>query len=211
MATGIENSSRKVVILKAREAYNTYIRVLRYYCLSELSDFCLRNGIKNITALHKSIPDRNKIIDWLNIGGQLIPEMEVKKTLENITKGKINNWEGIHSWYKAEAENYPNKKATHAMAVLKILERKELSGISKEDWHLMHAEAVATRKWLSEGVYLSRKKDYTNPFRLMMYDSAEEMEKVLGKLDDNEFILYDRFELKAYLNKMNKIKKLIFQ
>jgi hypothetical protein len=210
-ANGIENSSRKVIILKAREAYTIYKRILRYYCLQELADFLQRNGIKNHRDFIEKISIPVKIMEWNNIGGQLIPAGDVKKALQNITTGKITDWEGVHNWYRAEAESYTDKKLMHAMAVLKALEKTEPSTIGKESWHALFTEAVATRKWLSDGVYLSRKKDYTNPFRLMMYNSVEEMEKVMGKLEDNEFILQEKTDLKTFLNKMNKVKKQLFQ
>jgi hypothetical protein len=34
----------------------------------------------------------------------------------------------------------------------------------------------------------SRKKDYLNPFRKMVYENQDEMDQVVGKLDDNSFI-----------------------
>jgi hypothetical protein len=210
-ANGIENSSRKVVILKAREAYAIYKKVLRFYCAKELADYCNRLEIKTFSGFIKkiSIPARN--VEWLNIGGQLIPATDVKKAIQNITNGKIRNWEGVHEWYKAESADYADKKAMHALAILKAVEGSEPGTMVKENWNALFTDAIAIRKWLSEGVYLSRKKDYSNPFRLMMYDSVEEMEKVLGKLNDNEFILQEKLALKAFLNKMNKIKKQIFQ
>jgi hypothetical protein len=39
-----------------------------------------------------------------------------------------------------------------------------------------------------KGIYESRAKDYTNPFRKMVYDTEDEMNTVLGKLEDNSFI-----------------------
>ena len=44
----------------------------------------------------------------------------------------------------------------------------------------------------------SRKKDYTNPFRKMVYDSEKEMQEVIGKLKDNEFILEQNKENKLF-------------
>ena len=39
-----------------------------------------------------------------------------------------------------------------------------------------------------KGIYESRAKDYTNPFRKMVYQTNNEMNRVLGKLEDNSFI-----------------------
>ena len=41
---------------------------------------------------------------------------------------------------------------------------------------------------MTAGIFKAREKDYTNPFRKMVYDNNEEMNEVLGKLEDNSFI-----------------------
>ena len=41
---------------------------------------------------------------------------------------------------------------------------------------------------MCKGIYDSRAKDYSNPFRKMVYETNEEMNKVLGRLEDNSFI-----------------------
>ena len=39
-----------------------------------------------------------------------------------------------------------------------------------------------------EGIYESRAKDYQNKFKKMVYDNDEEMEEVVGSIEDNAFI-----------------------
>ena len=46
----------------------------------------------------------------------------------------------------------------------------------------------STAAWMVKGIYDSREKDYSNEFRKMMYDNQEEMDQVIGKLEDNSFI-----------------------
>jgi hypothetical protein len=58
--------------------------------------------------------------------------------------------------------------------------------------------AVETKQWIVKSIYESRSKDYENEFRKMAYDSKEEMEEVVGKLDDNIFIQNQEDELKAF-------------
>ncbi len=41
---------------------------------------------------------------------------------------------------------------------------------------------------MCKGIYDSREKDYTNPFRKMVYDTKEEMNQVVGKIEGNTFI-----------------------
>ena len=47
---------------------------------------------------------------------------------------------------------------------------------------------VVTRSWMCKGIYDSRAKDYSNPFRKMVYETNAEMNKVLGRLEENSFI-----------------------
>jgi hypothetical protein len=46
---------------------------------------------------------------------------------------------------------------------------------------------------MSKGIYESRAKDYNNPFRKMVYESQDEMNAVVGKIEDNHFI-QDQFK-----------------
>jgi hypothetical protein len=46
---------------------------------------------------------------------------------------------------------------------------------------------------MSKGIYDSRAKDYSNPFRKMVYENKDEMNAVVGKIEDNQFI-QDQFE-----------------
>ena len=40
---------------------------------------------------------------------------------------------------------------------------------------------LTTKTWMSKGIYKSRAKDYTNPFRKMVYETKEEMNAVIGR------------------------------
>jgi hypothetical protein len=41
---------------------------------------------------------------------------------------------------------------------------------------------------MAAGIYSSRAKDYSNPFRKMVYETNTEMNQVLGRMEDNVFI-----------------------
>jgi hypothetical protein len=49
-------------------------------------------------------------------------------------------------------------------------------------------QALDTKEWMCKGIFDSRAKDYSNPFRKMVYETNEEMNKVIGRLEDNSFI-----------------------
>jgi hypothetical protein len=59
-------------------------------------------------------------------------------------------------------------------------------------------QSIGTAEWITQGIFSSRKKDYLNPFRKMVYESQAEMDQVIGKLDDNSFIINQEKEFKKY-------------
>lgn len=208
VATGMENTRRQTVILKAKEAYAIYKRMVRYYCITQVMEWCRLKGIKNAAEFAAQLPARLPVHEWQNIGGQLIPEEDVKNMIERITSGKLKSWDELHSWYGMESARYPEKKALHAIAVLKTITGEHPGKLKPETWKLFFEETLATREWLVTKSYKSRQKDYTNPFRLMMYDNKEELENVLGKLEENEFILQERKELGTFATILAKHKKM---
>lgn len=59
---------------------------------------------------------------------------------------------------------------------------------------------------MCKNILESRAKDYTNPFRKMVYDNNEEMNQVVGRLEDNSFIQHQF----ALLQQMKDEVKQIF-
>jgi hypothetical protein len=60
---------------------------------------------------------------------------------------------------------------------------------------------------MCKGIYDSRAKDYSNPFRKMVYETNEEMNKVLGRLEDNSFIQQQMGELDALKKEVRSVVK----
>ncbi len=60
---------------------------------------------------------------------------------------------------------------------------------------------------MTKAIYDSRAKDYSNPFRKMAYDNEEEMNAVVGKLEDNSFINDQKQDLEKFRNKTALAKK----
>jgi hypothetical protein len=163
------------------------------------------NKIRTYAALLQALPTTGTLQPWVNAGGQLIRESEMEKLIGQIHGGKIKNWEQVHQWYSAQGENYPADKLAHALAALKTA-----TGISlRKDGpaalgHLLR-QSVATREQLVKEIYESRAKDYSNPFRKMVYESTDEMNAVVGKLQDNSFIRQEREALKQYRKEVEQI------
>jgi len=70
-------------------------------------------------------------------------------------------------------------------------------------------ESIAIKEKLTQEIYASRAKDYSNPFRKMVYESTEEMNAVVGRLQDNSFIRQEKEALKKYRREVAEVLKKI--
>ncbi|MEO6187265.1 MAG: DUF4954 domain-containing protein, partial [Ginsengibacter sp.] len=144
---------------------------------------------------------------WLNTGGQLIPEEEVEKLKKDIKSKKINTWQQVHEFYKKEGENFDANKLIHAYTSLLEIENITSRQFSSEVFKALLERSIVTRKWMSDGIYESRAKDYKNPFRKMVYENKKEMDVVMGRLEDNQFIQDKLKELDEYQKEVKGLIK----
>ncbi|MFT3845070.1 MAG: DUF4954 family protein [Lacibacter sp.] len=194
LADDFEQGKRKVQLLKVHQSYQLFKELITYYAMEQLLKSALALNIKNGSELLKLIPNKSKRSSWINIGGQLIEETEVQKLKNKISSGKIKGWDAVHNFYKIQGEQYNNKKMHHAFASLFELTGTAKTPASQLKKHLQ--QYLSTKEWMTEGIYESREKDYSNPFRKMMYETEKELEAVTGKLNDNSFIQQQKDELK---------------
>jgi hypothetical protein len=60
---------------------------------------------------------------------------------------------------------------------------------------------------ITDSILYTRSKDYKNPFRKMVYENEAEMNKVIGNIDNNSFILEQQEMLKALTGTIADLKK----
>ena len=99
----------------------------------------------------------------------------------------------------------------HALASLLEIENMKATGINNEKLNNWLARAVEIAASISGKIAASRKKDYTNPFRKMIYDSETEMNNVLGKFDRNNFVLQQQKEFIEFKHRVETIKSQLFK
>lgn len=194
VAEGFENSKRKVVLLKVQQSYKLFQELIHYYAAEQLVDFIQEKKIKNYSGLQKLLPSKIKRKQWVNAGGQLLEEPAYNQLKQKIVSGNIKNWDAVHNFYRLQSQLYSTQKLQHGLAAY-----FELSGekqLTKELLNHLFTQYISTKEWMVKGIYDSRAKDYTNPFRAMVYESMQEMEEVTGALKDNSFILQQQQELK---------------
>lgn len=200
-----ENSNRKCVVLKTREAYHSYLKMIHLYCFEQITEFWENTGLNSYTRFKNKLPDYGKIEEWSNVGGQLVPTEDLNKLLKDITSGKINSWDDIHNFYVYQADKYPEEKLRHALSVLKNIIGIDLKKAGKDVFEQILEDGLKIKAEVVENIYRSRAKDYTNPFRASVYENREEMEVVTGSLEHNEFILMEKKKLEQCKRRVRKI------
>ena len=119
------------------------------------------------------------------------------------------SWDGIHEFYELEGKEYTRKKMIHGLSSLQDITGIKLSSLTGYQLKELLLQSVESKKWLVENIRKSREKDYSNPYRNMVYENDAERDAVLGKLDDNAFINEQEEEHVTFTKEINLlIKKL---
>ncbi|MGH2622136.1 MAG: DUF4954 family protein, partial [Sphingobacterium sp.] len=188
-----EFSKRKVVLLKPKESFHMFKKLIRYYAVSQILDNF--SPVDFIKQIKKFTDQKLERFVFENVGSQLIPVKKLDDLLNNLKKKQINSWTEFHKDYHRLSEEYLQDKLKHALASLQEITGRESSSWDVDLWKELFDEALLTKEWMYNEIYKTRKKDYENPFRLMVYESIEEMNEVVGKLEDNSFINQQSQEL----------------
>jgi hypothetical protein len=163
--------------------------------------------ITSFAEMKKSLPARISRSKWINVGGQLIQDEDVEKIKQQVKTGKIQSWDQLHATYRKFGDEYSRDKLLHAytslLEILNITSKQFTPDVFKK----VLQDAVVVKEWMSKGIYDSREKDYTNPFRKMVYDNKKEMDKVIGKIEENSFIQDQFKDLDAFKKKTKDIIK----
>ena len=204
---GWENTSRTTEVLKVPESISLFKELIQYYGTLKIMKFFQRNKFASFEELKKNINAKIQRTEWLNIGGQLMTKEAVKKLKQQVKTGKIKNWQEVHDFYKAQGSVYEADKLSHAytalLEILHITPRQFTPALLKQ----LLQQFLATRDWMCKGIYESRAKDYTNPFRQMVYESDEEMNTVIGRLEDNSFIQTKLAELDVLKKQVKQMQR----
>ncbi len=206
LADGFEHSKRKVKLIKVMEAYHVYRELIIHYAVLQLKDFIKTRLIESYAALQKSIAAKSSPSQWVNTGGQLIKQSELQKLIKQVQTGKIKNWEQVHQFYFDQGERYADDKLIHSLAALKKVHGIDMKTADKIIFRNLLTQSITIKEWMTKAIYDSRAKDYSNPFRKMVYSGQEEMNAVIGSLEENGFI---KQEMEAFREYKKEIKDLI--
>jgi hypothetical protein len=182
----MENTHRKVLILKPQQAWEAYKNMLHYYAVMNILDFFKNNPGKSFTQMCRQL-EGTRETKWVNLGGQIMPEEDLDALRSDIGTCKLASWNSIHERYDQLWEKYKLDKQKHALATLCYL--YETTNLSETDWNSALSKMLAIQQYICDQVYISRKKDYDNPFRRTTFRNKAEMKAAIGTVDDNSFIV----------------------
>jgi hypothetical protein len=183
-------------------AYQIFGDLLHYHAAKEWVATCDRNpSQKPLDLLHKTMEKATAIQTWDNLGGQLIPSGAVLELKNSIKNSQITRWSQVHDFYETQAKVYPDQKFENALNGLLKVDPEAMANIPA--WL---NKAVETARFLTAGIEKSREKDYQDPFRLAMFGNAQELEAVIGDLNDNEFIQQSKVSQHVFEEKIKAIQ-----
>ncbi len=186
--TGFENTNRVTRITKVPQSIKVFKELTQLYGMVQLINHFLANSFETFEEFKNSLPLKISRSLWMNIGGQLMKTSTVRHLRDDIISDKINSWNLVHERYREEGINYKYDLLEHAycslLEILNITTKQFTADLFKK----LLDDTIATKIWMTQGILRSREKDYINPYRKMVYENNEEMNKVVGKLEDNGFI-----------------------
>ena len=201
-ADDIENSKRKTRLIKTYEAYSIFEKMIFLYGMEALveimnSKLTAKKGGQGILAHLKTLKPNTSELNWVNVGGQLIPQKSVSSLLTKLKSGAIDSWDKVHQFYEDTSSTYSAKKRNHALLVLELITKKKLSTITNKQLNAWLDSYLEIKTDITSRIEKTRAKDYSNPFRKMVYENEAEMIAVVGDLKDNGFIKEQKEVLKA--------------
>jgi Domain of unknown function (DUF4954) len=206
-AEDFENSTRDVRLVKVLSCYHIFKNLVSYYAAHQLIEYMGEKNLSSLEEIQNVLPNKIVITRWLNIGGQLIPQPEIEKLVRNIQSNKIKSWNDVHAFYKQQGVAYQQQKLHHALAALYETHGVHIKKISEPVFENLLQKNIHIREWMVKQIHESRAKDFKNPFRKMVYETDEEMTKIVGSLSDNSFIKQEMDSLSAYKKTIDNLLK----
>lgn len=192
---GWENSNRDVRIIKVNKSKALFTELIAFYGIMDLIHHFIHNKFSDFTQFKRSLSAKVSRSKWINAGGQLIREEEVIKFRQQVRNGKITSWDAVHQFYRKQGAAYQTDRLNHAYTSLLEIKHISPKQFTADLFRKLMDDALHTKTWMAKGIHDSRLKDYTNPFRKMVYDNDKEMTNVMGRFEENNFIQQQLKEL----------------
>lgn len=202
LGENMEKSKRKVAIIKVPQGYQAYGDMLHYYAVRNLIAFLQADPKADFTSMHKSLKGKREV-NWINMGGQLVPAKDIDNIRTDVGSGGLTSWEELHQRYDELWKIYPLEKQKHAYATL--CDFYGVTELDKDKWFEALNKTVTIQEYICDQVYISRKKDFDNHFRQATYRNMEEMTAAIGVIDDNSFVKQVRAETDQFMQTVSEL------
>ncbi len=199
-------NKQKIKVIKPVQGVILYRDMINYYAAIQIHKYLIKpdHQSKKI-ALEKilTMAQNAKELHWTNLGGQIITKDDLQNILDDISKRQIKSWNDVHSRYSELLNKYPDQKMAYACYCLKsIYANRDLN------LHLIIeslSRSVITAENLLTSSLTSRQKDFTDPFRKMVFNDDDEMNTVLTTIEEDPFIQDYKTEIKNWCLEVNTL------
>ncbi len=199
----MENTKREVLILKPYRAYHAYSDMLIYYAVKNLMIYLKSHPKATFSSMCKDLNIKRQK-EWVNLGGQIMQKSDLDKLRYDIGSGELMTWKDIHNRYDDLWARYAVDKQKHAFASL--CELNGTDNLTNTEWESALNKGVSIQEYVCDQVYITRKKDYDNPFRQATYRNMDEMTAAIGTIDENSFIIQVKQETEDFRVLVEEIK-----
>lgn len=200
-AENIERSDRPCVIKKPMKAWRAYREILLWFAGKELEAAAagLDPSASGAFAELKRRMDPQGMApmagSWENLGGLLVYEPRIEALLGRVSRGECASWDELHEEYRELSRLYPTDRSAYAWTVLGYLYPSASGGLDREGLRRALGDLRNLADYIDRGVLSSRAKDWSNTFRKSTFRSEEEMLAVLGRPEENSFVLGTKREM----------------
>ena len=115
---------------------------------------------ENTTLPEASLAEGEREREWVNLGGQLVPQQELDKLINQIESGAVDSWQQVHECYDQWWEEYPALCRRHAYQVLCLLSQSHT--LTPEQWQQYLLRYGNIQHFVAEQVKVTRQKDDEN-------------------------------------------------
>ena len=193
-------------ILKPAKAYKTYRKIIKFFAVRTLLEYCEKRGKESLSEDDlKQISEMPLFSTWVNVGGQIIPEVRVGQLFEIIKENTIENWEQVHDYYNGCQIQYEDYKVAYALNLLEKLYSRPISEFTQKIYDGIMEDVLAANEDIFDSALISRMKDFDDEFRMNTFRNAREMDAVLGNITDNEFLSDMKPQMKDFAEKAKKL------
>ena len=194
------------IILKPAQSYKMYRKIVKYFAAQSLIEYCEEKEYYELTdTVISEIQNIPLYTEWLNLGGQIVPEEKVFELNENIKCRKINSWDEVHSFYDDCATEYISQKARYSIYLLELLYSQRIEAFSSAIYDDIVKDVTEVSNEMYTSAFSSREKDFNDYYRSMTYRTKEEMEAVLGDINHIEFLELLKYDTGQFNKKITKV------